>query len=71
MIQFQENARTGGRMKGRTDRPYFIGFWLLLGVEIEWGVQNEPITKKQALPVTNFFFRKFCFSLRTLCKELI
>ena len=40
MIQFKENARTDGRMDGRTegwkdrrtDRPYFIGpFWLLLG----------------------------------------
>ena len=40
-------------------------------VSIEWRVQNEPITKKEALPVTNLFFRKFCFSLRTLYKELI
>ena len=36
--KFQENARTDGRMDGRTggrmDRHYFIGsFWLTLGVQ--------------------------------------
>ena len=39
--------------------------------QIEWGVQNEPITKNEGLAVTTFFFRKFCFSLRTSYKELI
>ena len=38
MIQFKENARTGGGMEGqkdgKTDRPYFIGpFQLLPGVQ--------------------------------------
>ena len=31
--------------------------------QIEWGVQNWPITKNGVLPVTTFLFRKFCFSL--------
>ena len=37
------------------------------------GVQDGPITKNGVLPVTTLFllFRKFCFSLRTLYKELI
>ena len=39
--------------------------------QIEWGVQNRPITKNGVLPVTSSFFRKFCFSLRTSHKELI
>ena len=39
--------------------------------QIEWGVQNGPITKNGVLPVATFFFRKFCFSLRTSHKELI
>ena len=39
--------------------------------QIEWGVQNGPITKNGVLPVTILFFRKFCFSLRTTNKELI
>ena len=39
--------------------------------QIECGVQNIPIKKKGVLPVTTLFFRKFCFSLRTLCKETI
>ena len=39
--------------------------------QIEWGVQSGPITKKEVLPVTTFFFRKFCFNLRTWYKELI
>ena len=33
--------------------------------QIEWGVQDGPITKNQVLLVTTFFFQKFCFSLRT------
>ena len=40
-------------------------------MQIEWGVQNEPITKNEDLPVTTLFFRKFCFSLRTSYKEVI
>ena len=36
--------------------------------QIEWGVQNGPITKNQVLLVTTLFFRKFCFSLRTSYK---
>ena len=39
--------------------------------QIEWWVQNGPITKNRVLPVTNSFFWKFCFSLRNSYKELI
>ena len=39
--------------------------------QIEWGLHDGPITKNGVLPVTALFFRKFCFSLRTSCKELI
>ena len=39
--------------------------------QIEIGVQNGPITNKGVLPVTALFFWKFCFSLRTLYKELL
>ena len=37
--------------------------------QIEWWVQNWPITKNGILPVTALFFRKFCFSLRTFYKS--
>ena len=39
--------------------------------QIEWRVQNRPITKNGALPVTTLFFKKFCFTVRTSYKELI
>ena len=39
--------------------------------QMEWGVQNGPIAKNGVLPATALFFRKFCFSLKTLYKELI
>ena len=39
--------------------------------QIEWEVQNRPITKNELLLVTTLFFRKFCFSLRTLYKVLM
>ena len=39
-------------------------------IQIAWDVQNGSITKNGVLPVTTFFFRKFCFSLKTLYKEL-
>ena len=39
--------------------------------QIEWGVQDRPITKNGVLPVTALFFRKFCFNLRTSYKEFI
>ena len=39
--------------------------------QIEWWVQNGPITKNGVLPVTTLFFWKFCFSLRTSYKKLI
>ena len=39
--------------------------------QIEWWLQNGPITKNGVLPVTTLFFWKFCFSLRTSYKELI
>ena len=39
--------------------------------QIEWWVQNGPITKNRAFPVTNLFFWKFCFNWRTFYKELI
>ena len=33
--------------------------------QMEWCVQNGPITKRGVLPVTTLFFWKFCFILRT------
>ena len=39
--------------------------------QVEWGVQNGPITKNEVLTVTTVFFRKFCFSLRNSHEELI
>ena len=36
--------------------------------QIEWWLQNGPITKDGVLPVTTLFFWKFCFSLRTSYK---
>ena len=39
--------------------------------QIEWWLQNGPITKNGVLPVTTSFFKKLCFSLRTSYKELI
>ena len=39
--------------------------------QIEWWVQNGPITKIRVLPVTTLSFKKFCFGLRTSYKELI
>ena len=39
--------------------------------QIDCGVQNGPITKNGVLPLTTSFFQKFCFSLKTLYKELI
>ena len=39
--------------------------------QIEWRVQNGPITKNGVLPVTTLFFWKFGSSLRTSYKELI
>ena len=32
--------------------------------QIEWGVQNEPITKNGLLPLTASFFLKFNWSVR-------
>ena len=39
--------------------------------QIEWWVQNRPITKNGVLPVSILFFWEFSFSLRTSYKELI
>ena len=39
--------------------------------EIEWSVQNGPITKNGVLPVTTLFFQDFCLNLRISYKELI
>ena len=39
--------------------------------QIEWWVQNGPISKNGVLPVTTLFFWKFCFSFRTSYKVLI
>ena len=39
--------------------------------QIKWWLQNGSITKNGVLPVSNLFFWKFCFSLRTSKKELI
>ena len=38
--------------------------------QMEWREQNWPVTKTGLLPVTVFFFRTFCFNLRTSPKEL-
>ena len=40
-------------------------------IQIEWWVQNEPITKNGLFSVTTLFFWKFYFSLKTSCKEMI
>ena len=46
MIQFQENARTGGKAEGRkTDRPYFIGPF-----QLQPGVKNWQL----------FLWREYC-----------
>ena len=39
--------------------------------QMEWGVQDGPITKNGVLPVTASFFRKFRFSLRASYEKLI
>ena len=39
--------------------------------QIEWRLQNGPITKSGVLPVTALFFWKICSSFRTSEKELI
>ena len=39
--------------------------------QIEWGVQNGPITMNGVLPAITSFFRKFYFSLKTSYKEFI
>ena len=39
--------------------------------QIEYWVQNGPITKNGVWPVTTLHFWKFCFSLRTSYKEMI
>ena len=33
--------------------------------QIQWWVQDQPITKNGVLLVTNLFFQKFCFSFQT------
>ena len=33
--------------------------------QIEWGIQNRPITKNELLPLTASFVLKFNFSIRT------
>ena len=38
--------------------------------QLEWRLQNGPITKGGVLPVTTLFFWKICSSFRT-SKELI
>ena len=39
--------------------------------QVEWWVQNGPITKNGVLPVTTLFFWKFLFHSRNSYKELI
>ena len=39
--------------------------------QIDWGVQNESITKIGVLPLTTLFFWTFCFILETSYKKLI
>ena len=36
--------------------------------QIEWGVQNGPITNNRLLPVAALFFWKFCFDVQTYYK---
>ena len=38
--------------------------------QIDGGLQNGPITKKESLPVTTSFLKKFSFSVRDSYKEL-
>ena len=38
---------------------------------MQWAVQNWPITKNGILSLIAWFFKKFYFSIRTFCKELI
>ena len=38
---------------------------------MEWWIHNGRIIKNGVSPVTTLFFWKFCFCLRTSCKELI
>ena len=39
--------------------------------QVEWWVRNRPIAKNGGLPVTTLFFKKFSFSLRSSCIELL
>ena len=39
--------------------------------QIEWGVQNGPITKNRVLPLITLFFWKLNFSIRASNKKLI
>ena len=39
--------------------------------QIEWWLQNKPISKNGVLPVTTLFSWKFCFSLRNSHIDLI
>ena len=39
--------------------------------QLEWKLQNGPITENEVLPVTTLFFLKFCFSLKTSYEQLI
>ena len=51
--------------------PYKTALSEVMLRQIEWGVQNGPITRTRVLPVTTFLFPKFCFHLGTLYIELI
>ena len=46
-----------------------LAYQTLMLRQIEWWLQNGPITKNGVLPVTTFFLWKFCFSFRTSYKE--
>ena len=50
--------------------PYKTALSEVMLRQIEWGVQNGPITRTRVLPVTTFMFPKFCFHLGTLYIEL-
>ena len=39
--------------------------------QLKWGVQIGPMQMTDFFPVATLYFRKFCFSLGTLYKELI
>ena len=48
-----------------------LPYQMLMLRQIEWRVQNGPISKNEVLAITTLFFRKLCFSLTASYKDLI